>query len=99
MLTLAEALKVRQKPNERGVLEEFVLQNPLLELLPFKIIAGNSYKYNHEQTLPGVAFRAVNTSYVESTGTVNPLTESLTILGGESDVDRFLVKTQPTGQE
>jgi hypothetical protein len=98
VLTLAEALKVRQNPIEQAVLETFVLENPLLGLLPFKIIAGNSYKYNEELTLPGVAFRAVNASYTESTGTVNPKSESLVILGGESDVDRYLVKTQPTSQ-
>jgi hypothetical protein len=99
VLTLAEALKLRQNPIEKGVLEVFVLENPVLSMLPFKVISGNSFKYNVEQTLPGVEFRAVNSSYTESTGTVNPLTESLVILGGESDVDRFLVETQPDGQE
>jgi hypothetical protein len=95
VLTLAEALKLRDNPIDRGILEEFVLQSPLLDRLPVKVIGGNSYSYNREATLPNVAFRGVNSSYTESTGTVNPATEVLTILGGESDVDEFLVETQP----
>ena len=54
-----------------------------------KPIEGNAYAYNEEATLPGVAFRAVNEAYSESTGTVNQATESLVILGGDADVDRF----------
>jgi hypothetical protein len=36
----------------------------------------------------------VNEAYVESTGTVNPKSEKLVILGGDADVDRFIVKTR-----
>jgi hypothetical protein len=57
-------------------------------------VAGNAYKYNQEETLPGIAFRGVNESYVESTGIVNPAVEQLFIMGGISKVDRALVKTQ-----
>ena len=58
--------------------------------------SSDSYKYNRESSLPGVAFRGINESYVESTGVVNPVVESLSIFGGFSDVDRALVKTQGT---
>lgn len=57
-------------------------------------VSSNAYTYNQEQSLPGVAFRAVGESYTESTGVINPVTERLSILGGVSDVDRVLVKTQ-----
>ncbi|MFT4127298.1 MAG: hypothetical protein QM662_13855, partial [Gordonia sp. (in: high G+C Gram-positive bacteria)] len=43
---------------------------------------------------PGVAFRAINSGYTESTGTFNQLTESLVILGGDADVDRFIQQTR-----
>jgi hypothetical protein len=55
--------------------------------MPFAQIAGNSYTYNQEQSLPGIAFRSFNEGYVESTGVVNPATETLTIVGGDSDFD------------
>lgn len=41
-----------------------------------------------------MAFRSIGGSYTESTGVVNPVTESLKVMGGTSDVDRALVKTQ-----
>ena len=69
----------------------------LLTALPFQTIAGNALKYNREETLPGIAFRGYNESYTESTGVVNPITETLHILGGDLDVDRQLVKSMGEG--
>jgi hypothetical protein len=57
-------------------------------------IEGNAYAYNEEATLPGVEFRAVNSAYAESTGTVNQRTETLVILGGDADVDTFIAQTR-----
>ncbi|MFT8639027.1 major capsid protein [Bifidobacterium sp.] len=93
-LTLAEAAKLSQSSLKRGVLETFVQESPILDRIPFLSIEGNAYSYNEELTLPGVAFRAVNGSYPESTGTVNQKSETLVILGGDADVDRFIQKTR-----
>lgn len=87
MLTILEASKMYNDPLVQGVVEVFAANNPILERLPFENVAGNSYRYNRESTLPGIAFRGFNESYVESTGVLNPITEALTILGGDSDVD------------
>lgn len=93
-LTLLEASKLVQEPLRKGVIEIFPRTSPVLERLPMFPIAGNSYTYNMEDTLPGIAFRAVNESYTADVGVVNPVTERLSILGGLSRVDRALVKTQ-----
>ena len=71
-----------------------MLESSFLDLVPFMDIEGNAYKYNEEATLPGIEFRAVNAAYTESTGTVNPKTEGLVILGGDADVDTFIAKTR-----
>jgi len=92
-LTLAEANKLTENPIVPGIVETFVKESPVIDRIPFKDIAGNAYRYNEELALPGVEFRAVNAAYAESTGTVNPKTESIVILGGDADVDTFLVKT------
>jgi len=94
MLTLLEAAKLVQDPLKRGVIEIFPRVSPVLERLPFFNVNGQAYKYNIEQTLPGIAFRGINATYTESTGIVNPAVEALYILGGLSKVDRALVKTQ-----
>lgn len=95
-VTLVEAAKLSDDDLQRGVIETFVMEEDsvILDRIPFLEIEGNSYKYNEEATLPGVEFRAVNAAFAESTGTVNPQTESLTILGGDADVDKFIQKTR-----
>lgn len=93
-VTLAQAAALSQDQLQRGVLEVFVQESAVLDRLPLMPIEGNAYRYNLEATLPGVAFRSVNEAYVESTGTFNQLTEGLVIMGGDADVDRFIVQTR-----
>ncbi|MFG2916254.1 major capsid protein [Kitasatospora sp. NPDC048298] len=93
-LTLAEAAKLSTTDLQRGVIETFVQESSILDRIPMLTIEGNAYAYNEEAALPGVEFRAVNGSYSESTGTVNQKSESLVILGGDADVDKFIVRTR-----
>ncbi|MEU2797434.1 MULTISPECIES: major capsid protein [unclassified Streptomyces] len=93
-VTLVEAAKLSQTSLQRGVIETFVQESSILDRIPFMTIEGNAYAYNEEATLPGVAFRSVNEAYTESTGTVNQKSESLVILGGDADVDKFIVRTR-----
>lgn len=93
-VTLAQAAVLSQNQLQRGVLETFVQYSPVLDRLPLMPILGNAYAYNQEGTLPGVAFRNVNEAYVESTGVINQVTEALVIMGGDADVDRFIVVTR-----
>lgn len=93
-LTLIEAAKLAETPLQAGVIETIAKNSGVLERLPFLPVSSNAYTYNREETLPGIAFRAVGEGYTESTGVVNPVTEVLSILGGVSDYDRALLKTQ-----
>src|SRR5262245_26164216 len=93
-VTLAESAKLSQDDLQRGVIETFIQASPVLDRIPLLTIEGNAYAYNEEGTLPGVEFRAVNQAYAESTGTVNPKSERLVILGGDADVDTFIVQTR-----
>ncbi|MBC9785100.1 phage major capsid protein [Heliobacterium chlorum] len=98
-LTLLEAAKLSNDVLQRGVIQTFARNSAILEMLPWMEIAGNSYKYNQEQTLPGIAFRTVNNGYTESCGVVNQLSEGLYILGGDVDVDKFLIQTRGNVQD
>jgi hypothetical protein len=93
-VSLAQAATLSQNDLQRGVIETFVQLSPVLDRLPLMSIEGNAFAYNTEGTLPGVAFRNVNEAYTESTGVVNQATESLVIMGGDADVDRFIVQTR-----
>lgn len=98
-LTLIEAAKLN--PGEvvrNAIIEIYAQQSDLLRVMPFDDIPGNTYKYDLEDTLPGVAFRGVNEGYTESTGVINPKIESLVIAGGDLDVDKFILKTMGMDQ-
>lgn len=98
-LTLLEAAKLNTGDvYKAGVLKKYAETSEILRLLPFESINGNSLRYNVEETLPGVGFRGVNGSYTESTGIINPKVESLTIAGGDLDVDKFIVDTMGADQ-
>lgn len=99
-LTLLEAMKVAANNGETkraGVIATFARTSAWLAALPFQDIRGNSYAYNLEGSLPGIAFRGVNESYTPSTGVINPASEALRIAGGELDVDPFIIRTQGEG--
>jgi hypothetical protein len=93
-VTLAESAVLSANTLARGIMETFVIESPVLDRIPLMGIEGNAYAYNKESTLPGVAFRSVNEAYTESTGAFVQATESLVILGGDADVDRFIVQTR-----
>lgn len=91
--TLLEAAKYGDDVLRSGVIKTIAETSPMYQKLMFKSIKGNAYKYNIEQALPGVAFRGVGDSYTDSTGVINSVTETLTILGGEVKLDNFIVRT------
>ncbi|RYX86617.1 hypothetical protein EON83_00095 [bacterium] len=93
-LTLADAAKLSDNQLVKGVIETFVKESVILDRIPLMPIEGNALAYNEEGTLPGIAFRAVNGSYTESAGAVNDKSEKLFIMGGDVDVDKFIVKTR-----
>lgn len=94
-LTLPEAAKIALAGGEikrAAIIQMFAMGSEWLAAMPFQDIPGNAYAYNREGALSGVAFRGLNEAYVESTGVINPLTESLKIAGGDLDVDLATIK-------
>lgn len=97
-ITLIEAAKRSNDPVQSGVIEMYAMSSPVLSTLGFDSIQGSAMKYNREETLPGVGFRGINESYTESTGIINPQVEPLVIVGGDLDVDKFILDTMGMGQ-
>jgi hypothetical protein len=97
-LTLVEASKLNSGDVVRaGVIEMFARSSDILRVLPFVDIPGGSFHYTQEGRLPGVAFRAVNAAYSESTGVVVPQVEVLRIAGGDLDVDNAIISMHGEG--
>ena len=93
-LTLVEASKYSNDVLQRGVIEELVKDDPILDKLKFKSITGNGLTYNTESTLSGASFYNPGDTWVESTGVVTSKTAFTKILGGDADVDNFLLATR-----
>lgn len=95
-LTLLEASKIafnEGRVKDAAIIKQYADSSAILDRLPFRDIAGSALSYNREETMPGIGFRGVNEAYSESTGVVNPQTETLAIAGGDLDVDKFLLQT------
>lgn len=81
-------------PLKQGIMRTFAENSDILLSLPFENIAGSGVRATQEDVLPGVGFRAVNAAYSEDAGQLAEVAESLRILGGDLDVDKFIVDTQ-----
>lgn len=96
-LTLVQASVLGQNQLKDGVIEMFEGQSLILDSLEFIPVVGNAYEWKRELALPAAATRAVNGSWVESTGTFESKTVGLKIYGGEAHVDRFIQQTMGNG--
>lgn len=100
-LTLVEAAKValgRQEIYKYTIMERYAKSSDVLQYIPIENIAGNSMSFNREELLPSAGFRMVNQGYTASEGKLDRITESLTIAGGDLDVDKFIVDTMGPDQ-
>ncbi len=98
-LTLAEAAKLSNDVLLQGVIETIIKDSPVLQRLPFIEIVGNGLTYNREATAPSAGFFDVGDSWTESTPTFTQQTVTLKIMGGDADIDNFLIATRSNIQD
>jgi hypothetical protein len=92
-LTLVDAQVLSHDVLQAGVIETIVKESSVLSVLPFQTIEGNAYSYNVEKALPAVQFRGVNEAYTASEAQFEQRSENLVILGGDVELDRFIIQT------
>ena len=98
-LTLAEGAKLSNDVLLEGVIETVVNESPVLQRLPFVEIIGNGLTYNRENAAASAAFFAVGDTWTEDTPTFTQVTTTLSILGGDADVDNYLARTRNNVQD
>lgn len=81
---------------DRALYKRFTELSPVLSLLPWHEIKGNTDTYTVEDSLPTAGWRGVNGTTTSTTGSVNKITEELKIIYAQSQMDRFLRITQGT---
>jgi hypothetical protein len=98
-LTLAEASKLSNDVLLAGVIETIIKDSPILQALPFIEIVGNGLTYNRESTAATASFYDVGDTWTESTPTFTQITATLKIMGGDADIDNYLVATRSNIQD
>jgi len=98
-LTLTESNKYSTTKLQKGVVDLFVKNDPILERLAFKTILGNSLTYDIESVEASAQWYNVNETWVESTSQVSQDTVTLKILGGAIDLDDFQKVTRSDHQD
>ena len=98
-LTLAEASKLSNDVLLVGVIETIIKDSPILQALPFIEIVGNGLTYNRESTAATASFYDVGDTWTESTPTFSQITATLKIMGGDADIDNYLVATRSNIQD
>lgn len=98
-LTLAEASKLSNDIVLQGVIETIIQDSPVLQVLPFIEITGNGLTYNRENTNPSASFFDVGDTWSEATPTFTQVTTVLKIIGGDADIDNFLLTTRSNVQD
>ncbi len=98
-LTLVEASKLSNDVLLTGVIETIVKDSPILQSLPFIEIVGNGLTYNRENAAATAAFYDVGDTWTESTPTFAQITAVLKIVGGDADIDNFLLATRSSVQD
>jgi len=96
--TLVEAAKGESNLFARGVIETFIEDQRLLQILPFRTIAGSVDGIEQESVLPDAAVRGVNEAFTRSTGRTEEIFQSLKIYGGEIGIDPFILRTKGQDQ-
>jgi hypothetical protein len=98
-LTLAEASKLSNDALLVGVIETIIKDSPILQTLPFIEIVGNGLTYNRESTAATASFFDVGDTWTESTPTFAQITATLKIMGGDADIDNYLLATRSNVQD
>ena len=98
-LTLVEAAKGEQNVFVRGVIETFIENQRLAQVVPFRDISGGLDGVVQEAVLPDAETRAVNEAFTSNAlGRLDEIIQALKIYGGDIGIDPFITATKGAEQ-
>lgn len=95
-LTLVEFAKESKDPLVKSVAMILWKESQPMKYIPWETIGSLYKKMLRVQTLPSVARRKLNATWTSSTGTTEPLTEGVALIGGNIDIDKEMVEGNQT---
>ena len=96
-LTLAQSAVICQDLMLRGIIETIITVDQFFEILPFAGIQGNAIAYNRELVAGDAQFATVGTTITaKGAATFTPVTDALTKIIGDAEVDEMIQATRST---
>lgn len=92
-LLLQDAQNLSNNQLIAGVIEEIIYRDDMFAVLPFTKVNGKAYVYNRESTLASADWLAPNSTTNESASSFTEVVQTLKILAGDVDIDKFLQST------
>ncbi len=92
-LLLQDAQNLSNNELISGVIEEIIYRDDMFAVLPFTRVNGKAYVYNRENTLATADWLAPNATTNESASSFTEVVQTLKILAGDVDIDKFLQST------
>lgn len=90
----AEAALLTDNDRQKGIIEELIDRDDMFGLLPFVKTEGLAYQYTREKTLAEGAWFDAYEDLEESTSEFENVTTNLKRIGGQVDMDNFIIETQ-----
>jgi len=94
--TLAELSKIEVDPLRKSVIDAFIMESNLAELIPWEDIGALSIRVVRMGDLPSVGFRKVNEGYASGTGALEGKTEVIALMGAYFDTDKAIARAKNT---
>lgn len=93
-LLAAEAALLSERDRQKGIIEEMIKNDEMFHLLPFVKTEGLAYLYTRElENAEGEWFAAYE-DLEESTSKFQNVTTELKRIGGQVDIDNFIIETK-----
>lgn len=93
---LAELSKIETDPLRKSVIDTFLMESNLMEIVPWETIGKLSETIVKISSLPSVGFRKINEGYTESTGAFAHAVENISLAGGYIDTDKAIARAKNT---
>lgn len=90
----AQAALLSENDRQKGIIETMIDTDEMFGLLPFVKTEGLAYLYTREKTAAGGAWFDAYEELEESTSEVENVTATLKRIGGQVDMDNFIIQTK-----
>ena len=95
-VSLVEFAKECNEPLVKAVAMTLIEESQPMKYIPWETIGSLYKKMLRVQTLPSVARRKLNAAWSSASGTTEPLTEGISLIGGNVDIDKEMVEGNQT---